>query len=75
MRVIISILFGLGACVGVFIGVNALINLLLDGATGDARLYGKIALWIFGFGFTLFVGIFVGWIVGNIANIFMGGKP
>jgi hypothetical protein len=74
LRISLSFLFGLAAFVGVFLGVGELIELIIKGSSGDIKVILRVVLWIVGIGFTLFMGILIGWLVGNIVNILLGGK-
>jgi hypothetical protein len=76
MKTLISILVGIAAFVGVFIGVNYIISFLLSGIQNqDLRVIMRIVCWIFGFGATLFIGIFAGYMTGSITDILLKDKP
>lgn len=74
MKIIISLIVGVAAFIGVFFLTGALINFIVSGATGDTRVILKTVLWLFGFSWTFVIGIGVGIFTGKIISILLGEK-
>lgn len=65
MKTIISILVGITVFFLCFLGMNSLINWLTSGIhSDDIRGVMRLVAWIFSIGFTLFAGIFLGYMAG-----------